>query len=40
MGKFIEAFSVFLEVQIALVAEFYGVIHTMKETQKIGFTNV
>jgi len=31
MGEFIGAFSMFLEVQIALVAEFYVVIHAMEE---------
>jgi len=40
MREFIRAFSAFLEVQIALVAEFYGVIHVMEEAQKMGFTNV
>ena len=40
MGEFIRAFSAFLEVQTALVAEFYGVIHAMEEAQKMGFTNV
>jgi len=40
MGKFIGAFSAFLEVQIAMVAKFYRVIHTMKEAQKMGLTNV
>jgi len=40
MGKFICAFSAFLEVQTAMVAEFYGVIHVMEEAQKIGLTNV
>jgi len=39
-GKFIGAFSAFLEVQTALVAEFYGIIHAMEETQKMGLTNV
>jgi len=38
MGKFIEASSAFLEVQTVLVAEFYGIIHAMKEAQKMGFT--
>jgi len=37
-GSLIGAFSVFLEVQNAIVAEFYGIIHVMEETQKI--TNV
>jgi len=40
MGEFIGAFYVFLEVQTALVAEFYGVLHAMKEAQKMGLTNV
>jgi len=40
MGEFIRAFSVFLEVQIALVAEFYEVIHAMEKAQKMGLTNV
>jgi len=31
MGEFIGAFSVFLDVQTAMVAEFYGVTHAMKE---------
>jgi len=30
----------FLEVHIAIVAEFYGVIHTMEEAQKMGLTNI
>jgi len=40
MGEFIGVFSAFLEVQTTLVAEFYGVIHTMEEAQKMGLTNV
>jgi len=40
MGEFIGVFSVFLEVQTALVAEFYGVIHVMEEAQKMGLTNI
>ena len=32
--------SVFLEVQTALIAGFYGVIHAMKEAQMMGLTNV
>jgi len=40
MGEFIGAFSAFLEVQIALVAEFYEIIHAMKEAQKMELTNV
>jgi len=40
MGEFIGAFSAFLKVQTALVAEFYGVIHAMEETQEMGLTSV
>jgi len=40
MEEFIRAFFAFLEVQIALVAEFYGVIHVMEETRKMGLSNV
>ena len=40
MGEFISVFSVFLEVQTAMVVELYGVIHVMEEAQKIGPTNV
>jgi len=40
MGKFIGTFSAFLDVQIALVAEFYGVIYALEEAQKLGLTNV
>jgi len=38
-GEFIGTFSMFLEVQTSLVAEFYEVIHAMKEAQKMGLTN-
>jgi len=38
--EFIGAFSAFLEVQTAMVAEFYGVIHAMEETQKMKLINV
>jgi len=34
------AFSAFLEVHTIIVAEFYGVIHVMKEAQKMGLTNI
>jgi len=37
MKEFIGAFSVFLDVQIAMVAEFYGVIHVMEEAQKMEY---
>jgi len=40
MGEFIGAFSMFLEVQIVMVDEFYGVIHAMEKAQKIGLTKV
>ena len=40
MGEFIGVFSAFLDVQTALIAEFYGVIHAMKEAQKMGLINV
>jgi len=33
-------FSAFLEVQTALVGEFYGVIHAMEEAQKMGLASV
>jgi len=33
-------FSVFLEVQTAMVTEFYGVIHVMGKTQKMEFINI
>jgi len=36
----IGAFSAFLDVQTALVAEFYGVIYALEEAQKLGLTNV
>jgi len=40
MREFIGAFSMFFEVQIAIVVEFYGVIHVMEEAQKMGLINV
>jgi len=40
MGEFIGAFSAFLDVLTALVAEFYGVIYVLEEAQKWGLTNV
>jgi len=39
MGEFI-AFFAFLEVQTAMVAEFYGAIHALEEAQKVVLTNV
>jgi len=40
MREFIGAFSTFVDVQTALVAEFYGVIYALEEAQKLGLTNV
>jgi len=40
MREFIGTFSAFLEVQTALIVEFYGVIHAMEEAQKMRLTNV
>jgi len=40
MKEFIGVFFVVLEVQTAMVAEFYGVIHAMEEAQKMKLTNV
>jgi len=40
MREFIGVFSAFIDVQIALVAKFYGVIYAMKEVQKMDLTNV
>jgi len=40
MGEFIGSFFAFLEVQIAMVAEFYRVIHAMEKAQEMGLTNV
>ena len=40
MEEFIGAFTAFLEVQTAMVVEFYVVIHAMEQTQKMGLTNV
>jgi len=40
MGEFIEAFFAFLDVQNALVVEFYGVIYALEEAQKLGLINV
>jgi len=40
MGEFIGGFSAFLGVQTTLVAaEFYGVIHDIKQAQKMDLTN-
>jgi len=40
MGEFIGVFSAFLDIKTALVAEFYGVIYSLEEAQKMGLTNV
>ena len=39
MEEFIGVFFVFLEVQTAIVVEFYGVIHAMEEAQKMRLTD-
>jgi len=36
MREFIGAFSVFIDVQTALVAEFYGVIYAFGGSSKVG----
>ena len=38
--KFIGVFSLFLNVQTSLIAEFYEVIYVLEEAQKLGLTNV
>jgi len=40
MEEFIGGFSVFLEVQTALMTEFYGFMYAMEETQKMSLTSV
>ena len=40
IGEFIDVLYVFLEVQTAMIAEFYGVIYAIEEAQKMGLTNV
>jgi len=40
MGGLLMFFFAFLEVHIAMVVEFYGVIYATEETQKMGLTNV
>jgi len=40
IGVFIGAFSVFLDVQTVLAAEFNEVIYAFEEAQKLGLTNV
>jgi len=40
MGEFIGTFFAFFEVHIAMVAEFYGVIHAIEEAQNMRLTNV
>jgi len=40
VGEFTGGFSAFLDVQNALVAEFYEVIHAIEQAQKIGFTSL
>jgi len=38
--EFIGAFFAFLEIQTAMVVEFYGVIHAIKEAQKMRLSYV
>ena len=38
IGEFIGGFASFIDIKIALVIEFYGVIHAIKEAKTIGFT--
>ncbi|XP_068503599.1 uncharacterized protein [Phaseolus vulgaris] len=40
MEEFIGGFSTFLDIQNALVAEFYGVIHVIEEVKKMGFSSL
>jgi len=40
MGEFVGGFSTFLDVQTALVAEFYGVIHAIEQAQKMGLASL
>jgi len=40
IGKFIGGFFTFLDVQTALVAEFYAVIYVMGEAKRMGLTNI
>jgi len=40
MRKFIGNLSIFLYVQTALVTEFYAVIHTIEQAQKLSLTSL
>jgi len=40
MRVFIGGFSAFLDIQIALVSEFYEVIYAMEEAQRMGLTSI
>ncbi|XP_068484842.1 uncharacterized protein [Phaseolus vulgaris] len=40
MGEFIGSFFVLLNVQTALVVEFYGLIHAIEQAQKISLTSL
>jgi len=40
MREFIGGFSAFLDVQVTLVEEFYGVIHDIEQTQKMSLTSL
>jgi len=40
MGEFIVGFSAFLDIQTALVVEFYVATHAIKKAQKMGLTSL
>jgi len=40
MREFIGGFSAFFDIQTTLVAEFYGVIHVIEGTQKMGLSSL
>ena len=40
MREFIDGFFALIDVQTALVAEFYEIIYAMEEAHKMGLTNV
>jgi len=40
MREFIGGFSAFLDIQTVLIVEFYGVIHAIKQAQKMGLTSL
>jgi len=40
MGEFIVGFSTFLDIQMVLVAAFYGDMHAIEETKKMGLISL